>query len=85
MNASATDAPIAYSTVLTKLAAMRLTWLGTISNAMIRQPLSPVSREAAMKSRLRIDSVWARITRAPQGQPRPASTRIVAVCPVRGR
>ena len=31
MKARATDAPIAYSTVFTKLAAIRLTSLGTIS------------------------------------------------------
>jgi len=37
--------------VLTKFDAIRLTSFGTISKAMIRQPLSPVSRAAAMSGR----------------------------------
>ena len=36
---------------------------------MIRQVFSPVSRAAEMKSRLRMASVCARMTRAPHGQP----------------
>ena len=52
---------------------------------MIRQLLSPVSLEAAMKSRLRMASVCARITRAPHGQPSTLSTRIVASWPFCGR
>ena len=79
--ASATEAPIAYSTVLTKLAAISEISLGMISKMMIRQVFSPVSRDAAMKSRFLIVSVCARITRAPHGQPRPASTMMVGVCP----
>ena len=46
MNASATEVRIAYSTVATKLAAIRLTSLGRISKMMIRQVRSPVSRAA---------------------------------------
>ena len=85
MKARATEAPIAYSTVFTKLAAIRLTSLGTISAARIRQVGSPVSREAATKSRLRIARVCARINRAPHGQPSPLSTTMVASWPFCGR
>ena len=81
MKASATEAPSAYSTVLTKLAAISEISLGMISKMMIRQVGSPVSLDAAMKSRFLIVSVCARITRAPHGQPRPASTMMVGVCP----
>ena len=48
---------------------------------MIRQVFSPVSWDAATKSRLRMASVCARITRAPHGQPSAASTTMVAVWP----
>ncbi len=48
---------------------------------MIRHVFSPVSLAAAMKSRLRMASVCARMTRAPHGQPSRASTRMVAVWP----
>ncbi len=83
--ASATEAPIAYSTVLTKLAAMRLTSLGMMSKAMIRQACSPDSREAATKSRLRIIIVCALITRAPHGQPSTLSTMMLGSWPFCGR
>ena len=85
MKARATEAPIAYSTVFTKFAAIRLTSFGTISKARIRQVRSPVSREAATKSRLRIARVCARISRAPHGQPSPLSTTMVASWPFCGR
>ena len=77
--ASATEAPIAYSTVLTKLAAMSEISLGMISKTMMRQFFSPFSLDASMKSRPRIASVCARITRAPHGQPRMDSTMMVGV------
>src|SRR6185437_1367655 len=79
--ASATEAPIAYSTVLTKLAAISEISLGMISKVMIRQVFSPDSREAAMKSRFLMVSVCARMTRAPHGQPRAASTMMVESWP----
>jgi hypothetical protein len=47
--------------------------------------LSPVSRAAAAKSRLRMASVCARITRAPHGQPSTLSTTMVATWPFCGR
>ena len=52
-----------------------------ISKTMIRQFFSPDSRDAAMKSRFLMVSVCARITRAPQGQPRNASTMMVESWP----
>ncbi len=58
---------------------------GMISNKMMRQPRSPVSLDAATKSRLRIVIVCARITRAPQGQPRALSTMMVGSWPFDGR
>ncbi len=36
---------------------------------MIRQLFSPTIRAESMKSRLRMDSVWARSCRAPNAQP----------------
>ena len=56
-----------------------------ISKMMIRQVFSPDSRDAAMKSRLRIISVCALITRAPHCQPSPASTMMVGSWPLLGR
>ena len=52
---------------------------------MIRQLFSPDSRAAAMKSRLRIISVCALMTRAPHGQPSPLSTMMVGSCPLPDR
>ena len=65
--------------MLTKLAAISEISLGMSSKTMMRQFFSPVSRDASMKSRPRIVSVCALITRAPQGQPKMESTTTVAV------
>ena len=67
--------------MFTKLAAIRLISFGTISQVMIRQVFSPVSRAAAMKSRLRMARVWARTTRAPHGQLRKLLTNVFLVIP----
>ena len=42
---------------------------GRISNVMIRQLFSPMIRAESTKSRVRMDSVWARSSRAPNAQP----------------
>src|SRR5262249_18668331 len=54
--------------VVMKLAATSESWLGRISAKMMRLAPSPLARAAVTNSRLRIESVCARSTRAPQGQ-----------------